>query len=184
MRKILSVLAVLAVLGLGGCSVSDDDGGDENIRGDDVVTVYPDVVEASRTAVDGGYLVQYRMESRDSLGVKEFNASLFVQKVLEIIGASDNVMGLQFAKLNQRLASAEVWVKMDNSGAYISCIYRLSYLTLSKDYSAFYFNFFAAPNPEDYRPKKTVTETGDVGSYTFSGFDCERVYFTIFEPKE
>ena len=61
MKKLFLVLA--SVLLLGGCSVDDDTsviGGGVSNGGDDMaITTYPNVVEASRTVVEGGYLVDY-----------------------------------------------------------------------------------------------------------------------------
>ncbi|WP_296692835.1 hypothetical protein [Treponema sp. UBA7567] len=61
MKKLFLILA--SVLLLGGCSVDDDtsaSGGGVSSGGDDMaITTYPNVVEASRTVVEGGYLVDY-----------------------------------------------------------------------------------------------------------------------------
>lgn len=53
MKKLFLIL--VSVLVLGGCSVDDD-----VVGGDDMaITTYPNIVEASRTVVEGGYLVEY-----------------------------------------------------------------------------------------------------------------------------
>lgn len=61
MKKLFLIL--VSVLLLGGCSVDDDisvSGGGVSNGGDDMsITTYPNVVEASRTVVEGGYLVDY-----------------------------------------------------------------------------------------------------------------------------
>lgn len=61
MKKLFLIL--VSVLVLGGCSVDDDisaSGGGVSNGGDDMaITTYPNVVEASRTVVEGGYLVDY-----------------------------------------------------------------------------------------------------------------------------
>lgn len=68
MKKLFLIL--VSVLLLGGCSVDDDisaSGGGVSNGGDDMsITTYPNVVEASRTVVEGGYLVDYVYSSLSS----------------------------------------------------------------------------------------------------------------------
>ena len=78
MKKLFLIL--VSVLVLGGCSVDDDisaSGGGVSNGGDDMaITTYPNVVEASRTVVEGGYLVDYvyihDSESSFSVGLLSF----------------------------------------------------------------------------------------------------------------
>lgn len=72
MRKLFLIL--VSVLVLGGCSVDDDisaSGGGVSSGGDDMITTYPNVVEASRTSVKGGYLVDYVFYVDDLLKTAE-----------------------------------------------------------------------------------------------------------------
>lgn len=73
MKKLFLIL--VSVLVLGGCSVDDDifaSGGSVSSGGDDMaITTYPNVVEASRTVVEGGYLVDYVFYVDDLLKTAE-----------------------------------------------------------------------------------------------------------------
>lgn len=82
MKKLFLIL--VSVLVLGGCSVDDD-----VVGGDDMaITTYPNVVEASRTVVDGGYLVDYFYIGNQSLslenGIKDFFLAILKEKGLTI----------------------------------------------------------------------------------------------------
>lgn len=81
MKKLFLIL--VSVLVLGGCSVDDDisvSGGSVSSGGDDMVTTYPNVVEASRTVVEGGYLVDYVYIPKNGVsleyGIKEFFSNI------------------------------------------------------------------------------------------------------------
>lgn len=90
MKKLFLIL--VSVLVLGGCSVDDDisaSGGGVSNGGDDMaITTYPNVVEASRTVVEGGYLVDYFYIGNQSLplenGIKDFFLAILKEKGLTI----------------------------------------------------------------------------------------------------
>lgn len=90
MKKLFLIL--VSVLVLGGCSVDDDtsvSGGSVSSGGDDMaITTYPNVVEASRTVVEGGYLVDYFYIGNQSLslenGIKDFFLAILKEKGLTI----------------------------------------------------------------------------------------------------
>lgn len=72
MKKLFLIL--VSVLVLGGCSVDDDisvSGGGVSSGGDDMVTTYPNVVEASRTVVEGGYLVDYYVNGLENNNIQD-----------------------------------------------------------------------------------------------------------------
>lgn len=87
MKKLFLIL--VSVLVLGGCSVDDDisvSGGGVSSGGDDMaITTYPNVVEASRTVVEGGYLVDYVVVGKISVLEIEklFYEKLGMSKILD-----------------------------------------------------------------------------------------------------
>lgn len=92
MKKLFLIL--VSVLFLGGCSVDDDtsvSGGGVSSGGDDMaITTYPNVVEASRTVVEGGYLVDY-YANLGSVNEDVFCNSLysFMEKIKEKMNLSN-----------------------------------------------------------------------------------------------
>lgn len=98
MKKLFLIL--VSVLVLGGCSVDDDisaSGGGVSSGGDDMaITTYPNVVEASRTAVEGGYLVDYVYIPKNGVsleyGIKEFFSNIVAKlgfKVSDFVNVPD-----------------------------------------------------------------------------------------------
>lgn len=85
----------ISILILGGCSVDDDIsvGGGVSNGGDDMaITTYPNVVEASRTAVEGGYLVDYVFRNFGASveeGVKNFFLAILNVRGLSISDFKD-----------------------------------------------------------------------------------------------
>lgn len=198
MRKILFVLAVLAVLGLGGCSVSDDDNrvennGDENMS----VTVYPNVVEASRIAVDGGYLVEYSL-----LPSGEYLFFDFVNTLWNLIGIPiDYLSSFSADVFLKKVKSLEIlFGSVDNKGGWNGSFYRLSLVqkTVYGD-SGEGGGFFVMLASERYGSNSLyqILQTGKYGdsvssklsesSITYPSDSSKNVLsgrFTIFEPKE
>ena len=134
MKKLFLIL--VSVLLLGGCSVDDDisaSGGGVSNGGDDMaITTYPNVVEASRTVVEGGYLVEYVYDYDGDT----FNNGLlnFVSKIWDIIetkfGADTNASFLE--KFSRRVFNVEF-----NTLNY--CL-KLNYFTSVNSVVYFYFS--------------------------------------------
>lgn len=187
MRKILFVLAVLAVLGLGGCSVSDDDGGENN--GDDknmAVTVYPYVVEASRTVVDGGYLVDYFFVGNEEVKGSDSFIS-FVNSILKVLKVSLKDDGTTlFNSFHKIVDGSFCFLSVDEN---IMRQYELSYFQKnSSDKIQLTFVSRSLGTGTDIYTMISRFGSGEIVAFgsqsALNHYSLINGKFTIFEPKE
>lgn len=198
MKKLFLIL--VSVLVLGGCSVDDDisvSGGGVSNGGDDMITTYPNVVEASRTVVDGGYLVNYvyfnDVETAFSVGLLSF-----ISRIWSILGKnldsnSDTYVEDIYRLFSKRLFSFECYSSFNNF-MYSLRLQRLQYLDSTK--TLFFYvggEYYEASGNRTYCIELRIKNNGvSLGSSYYGNTSYPigdngvtkflRGHFTIFEP--
>lgn len=203
MKKLFLIL--VSVLVLGGCSVDDDtsvSGGGVSSGGDDMaITTYPNVVEASRTVVEGGYLVDY-VYFYDSESSFVVGLLSLIDKIWEIFDKnldknSEYYLDDVLLCFKNNLISCEGWFSSSSIE-----VLKLNYFEKSSRGNYIEFGFVALANYfssgyDSETGKYTAFKLPEVSLDVFKGSsswssvsdyfsDCEflRGRFTIFEPAE
>lgn len=180
MKKLFLIL--VSVLVLGGCSVDDD-----VVGGDDMsITTYPNVVEASRTVVEGGYLVDYVYTGGEIsdfidfliekvVGSKSFTSGSFVRDKIE------NLLSLNIIfKFGGKQVSNEIY-DIYNFSLMETRVIEF-YDNSDEDYGVrINFNFFNVLLSGVFTITKNTNGTVKMSS-TIGDFVKGR--FTIFEPSK
>lgn len=189
MKKLFLIL--VSVLVLGGCSVDDDisaSGGGVSIGGDDMaVTTYPNVVEASRTVVEGGYLVDYVYIPKNGVslenGIKEFFSNIVAKLGFKVSDYAKvpyefrrvfNVDLRIFSGVPVHFYSVYELQKIENFGgdatdgvSYCVTFHKIGTGVVSKEPKIFYSN-----------------RDTDISVDNFEGRKVDISKFTIFEPSK
>ena len=201
MKKLFLVLA--SVLLLGGCSVDDYTsviGGGVSNGGDDMaITTYPNVVEASRTAVEGGYLVDYvyihDAESSFSVGLLSFISRIWDIFDRYVDVNSDNYLSEIYRLFSERLFNFECYSSYGYF-VYSLRLQRIQYLESNKTLffyvgGEYYYDSGNATYCIELRMKEKGVSVGNsiygntsypIGNNGVTEFLRGR--FTIFEPSE
>lgn len=190
MKKLFLIL--VSVLFLGGCSVDDD-----VVGGDDMaITTYPNVVEASRTAVEGGYLVDYvyfhDSDSSFSVGLLSFISRIWdiFEKYVDV--NSDVYVSEIYQLFSKRLFSFECYSSF-NDYVYSLRLQRIQYLASTKTLFFYVGGEYYDSGNKTYCIELRMKESGVVvGTSTYGNTSYPigdngvtkflRGRFTIFEP--
>lgn len=187
MKKLFLIL--VSVLVLGGCSVDDDisvSGGGVSSGGDDMaITTYPNVVEASRTAVEGGYLVDYVFYSKH-------NSFDFFKYFFEILGV-DNFSSasalFDFVKKSCVKLTLNCFIETISSSQTFNELVLLDlsdfgfYSDNNDKFSEFYLILSGLGNKKNYTVVVTRSSNGDI-KIANDGLNSCGGRFTIFEPSK
>lgn len=186
MKKLFLIL--VSVLVLGGCSVDDDvsaSGGGVSNGGDDMVTTYPNVVETSRTVVEGGYLVDYVFySSRNSFD--------FFKYFFEVLGVDKFSSGsslFEFVKKSCMKLTLNCFIETLSSSQTFNELVLLDlsdfgfYTDKSDKVSEFYLILSGVGNKKTYNVVVTRFSNGDV-KIANDGLNSCGGRFTIFEPSD
>lgn len=177
MKKLFLIL--VSVLLLGGCSVDDDisvSGGGVSSGGDDMaITTYPNVVEASRTVVEGGYLVKYRVENSA--------LSLVLGNILEKLGVLGDRYDVGFDVIRKSFVDLSFWTfgTVTDSNKVFSWghIFEIQKADLDSTGSLkiyFYYKIGRGGEKEIYCTRNGIFSGEDISFDTCT--------FTIFEPSK
>ena len=180
MKKLFLVLA--SVLLLGGCSVDDDtsaSGGGVSNGGDDMaITTYPNVVEASKTVVEGGYLVDYR--------VNEGRLSSIFAKIFDLLGIRINTF--DFKLIAEKFLHLSFWVRsqtIDTAGTkekyYLKSAY-VKKLYASADMIGLVHSFYCDYSVDDV--DKSLEFNCSNGKFFGDDVSVKGCQFTLFEPSK
>lgn len=179
MKKMFLIL--VSVLVLGGCSVDDDVGGD-----DMAITTYPNIVEASRIVVEGGYLVEYFYNGVD---VKDF-LNFVIKKVLGTdVYSSGKFVNEKFKNLLKMNLSFELKQGKEDNELYDIYNYRLESVRIVEFYdnSDYGVGVRIGLNLKNVLNNDILTITknlnGVIELSSAVGNFCNG-QFTIFEPSE
>lgn len=192
MKKLFLIL--VSVLLLGGCSVDDDisvSGGSVSSGGDDMaITTYPNVVEASRTVVEGGYLVDYvyfhDAESSFVVGVLSFISRIW-DICDKVKGSASNVSEF-FSWFRDSVFNVECWFQ-DNRAIENFDLGR-TITDAENSHLTFWFHFPSRSINSGMlkaylvMSKNGVSSSNSFGDYISSDSEFLRGRFTIFEPSE
>ena len=188
MKKLFLILVFVLVLG--GCSVYDDisaSGGGVSNGGDDMaITTYPNVVEASRAVVEGGYLVDYVYIPKNGVslenGIKEFFSNIVAKlgfKVSDYVNVPDEF---------RRVFNVDLRI-LSGVSAYSYSVYELQKIENSLGFDAtvgvsYRVTFHKIGTGVVSKEPKIFYSNGDIAVDNFEGREVDISKFTIFEPSK